>query len=65
MMAESYSHNKYLIRQKPWRGPLACRVETRLDACPWSDGGSKASVEMSLDAAGQGPAPRVSCASCT
>ena len=28
-----------------WRGPLACRAETRLGACLWSDVSSKASVE--------------------
>jgi hypothetical protein len=33
-----------------WRGPSACRVETRLDACSWSGASSKASAE-------KGPAP--------
>ena len=36
-----------------------CRVETRLDACSWSAVNSEASVETSLDAAGQGPAPQL------
>jgi len=42
---------KLSLAKKMWRRPLACRIETRLDACLEFLSTTETSVETSLDAA--------------
>jgi hypothetical protein len=50
--------NQKSVVKSLWRGPLACRIETRLDACLEFLSTPQKSVETSLDAARKVRAPR-------